>query len=79
MVASFRRPTMAVTQNPPASTMTTLAAFSPAALLYSLARKDGTHNEIYYHVGVKLKLFGEEEAPPSPFKISYSRVRISSS
>lgn len=62
-----------VTQNPPASTMTTLAAFSPAALLYSLARKDGTHNEIYYHVGVKLKLFGEEDAPPSPFKISYSR------
>jgi len=59
--------------NPPASTLTTLAAFSPAALIYSLYKNDGKHSEVYYHVGVKLKLFGEEEASKSPFKISYSR------
>jgi hypothetical protein len=63
-----------VTMNPPASTLTTLAAFSPAALIYSLYKNDGKHSEVYYHVGVKLKLFGEEEASKSPFKISYSRV-----
>ena len=63
-----------VTMNPPASTGTLLRALSPAALLYSAFIGDGSHTEIYYHVGVKLKLFGEDEASTSgPFKITYSR------
>jgi hypothetical protein len=64
-----------VSQGPPASMGALLTAMSPAMLLYSHLGKGGTHNEIYYHCGVKLKLFGTDE-DDMKWRITYSNGGI---
>jgi len=64
-----------VTQVPPASMGALITKISPAALIYSHIRRGGTHNEIYYHCGIKLKLFGPDE--DRKWRITYSNGSLS--